>query len=79
MVMMPILLLSGILLPMTLGEQWLQTVSDIIPVKHIVTAVRESFAGDVMTTNVLVGGLWALGLCAAAVWWGTTVFRRENA
>ena len=30
-VMMPILLLSGILLPMTLGPEWLQKVSDFMP------------------------------------------------
>ena len=31
MVMMPVLLLSGILLPMTLGPEWLQRVSDFMP------------------------------------------------
>ena len=31
MVMMPVLLLSGILLPMTLGPSWLQSLSDFMP------------------------------------------------
>jgi ABC-2 type transport system permease protein len=31
MVMMPVLLLSGIMLPMTLGPAWLQRVSDFMP------------------------------------------------
>lgn len=78
-VLMPVLLLSGILLPMTLGPKWLQTVSDIIPVKHIVNAVRDTFAGDVFVSTVMWGTLWALLLCGLAVLWGTRVFRKENA
>src|SRR6188508_1641886 len=39
MVMMPVLLLSGILLPMTLGPEWLQKVSNLMPTKHVVDAV----------------------------------------
>jgi ABC-2 type transport system permease protein len=79
MVMMPVLLLSGILLPMTLGPQWLQRVSDFMPFKWIVDAVRDSFAGDMLTSNMFWGTTWALGLFALAVWWGTSVFRKENA
>jgi ABC-2 type transport system permease protein len=79
MVMMPILLLSGILLPMTIGPEWLQRVSDVIPVKHVVTAVRSTFAGDVATSSVLWGSVWTAVLFGLALWWGTRVFRRENA
>ncbi|MGH3425255.1 MAG: ABC transporter permease, partial [Nocardioidaceae bacterium] len=79
MVMMPILLLSGILLPMTIGPTWLQRTSDVIPVKHIVSAVRGSFAGDIMSYTMLWGTLWTLVLFVLAVWWGTRVFRKENA
>jgi ABC-2 type transport system permease protein len=79
MVMMPVLLLSGILLPMTLGPEWLQRVSDFMPFKWIVDAVRDSFAGDVLTSNMFWGTSWALALFALAVWWGTSVFRKENA
>src|SRR5699024_9724040 len=57
MVMMPLLLLSGILLPMTIGPTWLQRVSDIIPVKHIVEAVRSSFAGDLAGSQIFWGTL----------------------
>src|SRR6476660_3979922 len=79
MVMMPVLLLSGILLPMTLGPEWLQRVSDFMPFKWIVDAVRDSFAGDMLTSNMFWGTTWALVLFALAVWWGTSVFRKENA
>ena len=79
MVMMPVLLLSGILLPMTLGPEWLQKVSDLMPFKWIVDGVRDSFAGDLLTSDMFWGTTWALALFAGAVWWGTSVFRKENA
>ncbi|MBM6403102.1 ABC transporter permease [Phycicoccus sp. CSK15P-2] len=78
-VMMPVLLLSGILLPMTLGKAWLQTVSDFMPVRWIVDAVRSTFLGELGNDQVLFGTLWAVGLFVAAMWWGTATFRRENA
>ncbi|AZG45146.1 ABC transporter permease [Gordonia insulae] len=79
MVMMPVLLLSGILLPMTLGPTWLQKLSDFMPFKWIVDAVRGSFAGDIMTSTVAWGLLTAIILGALGTWWGTAVFRKENA
>jgi len=76
-VAIPLLLLSGILLPMTLAPQWLQNVSDVNPVKHIVEGVRVLFTG---TTNGTV--VWGLGLTVLLVglglWYGTHTFRRES-
>ncbi|MGK5113584.1 ABC transporter permease [Geodermatophilus sp. CPCC 205506] len=79
MVMMPVLLLSGILLPMTIGPLWLEQASGFMPIRHVVDAVRSSFLGDFTSSGLLWGTLWALALFAAAVWWGTATFRRENA
>jgi ABC-2 type transport system permease protein len=78
-VMMPVLLLSGILLPMTIGPGWLQRASDFMPIRHVVDAVRASFAGDLASSSLLWGSLWAVVLFALAVWWGTATFRKENA
>jgi ABC-2 type transport system permease protein len=78
-VMMPVLLLSGILLPMTLGPEWLQNLSDFMPFKWIVDAVRDGFAGDLASSAVLWGSVWAVVLAALGTWWGTATFRRENA
>ena len=79
MVMMPVLLLSGILLPMTLGPAWLTRTSDFMPFRWIVDGVRSSFVGDFAASGILWGTAWALGLFTLAVWWGTATFRRENA
>jgi len=79
MVMMPVLLLSGILLPMTIGPGWLQRVSDFMPFRWIVDAVRDTFAGDLGTSHLMWGATWAVVLFGLALWWGTAVFRKENA
>ena len=78
-VMMPVLLLSGILLPMTLGKEWLQKVSDFMPTRWVVDGVRTSFLGDFTSNSMLWGSVWALLLFAVAMWWGTRTFRKENA
>jgi ABC-2 type transport system permease protein len=78
-VMMPVLLLSGILLPMTLGAAWLRRTSDFMPFRWIVDAVRDAFTGDLSTSHVMWGTTWAAVLFGLAFWWGTAVFRKENA
>lgn len=76
---LPVLLLSGILLPMTIGPQWLQTVSDFIPTKYIVDAVRSLFVGDFLTLTTLWGVVWTVVLVVLGLWVGTRTFRKENA
>jgi ABC-2 type transport system permease protein len=79
MVMMPVLLLSGILLPMTIGPKWLLNVSDWMPFRWVVDAVRTAFSGDFATSPMIWGSVWAGVLFVAAVAWGTATFRKENA
>jgi ABC-2 type transport system permease protein len=77
-VAIPVLLLSGILLPMSLAPGWLETLSDVNPLKHIVDGVRAFFRGDFGAT-----AWWGLGLTAALVilglWYGARTFKRESA
>jgi ABC-2 type transport system permease protein len=79
MVMMPVLLLSGILLPMTIGPDWLLRASDFMPVRHVVDAVRGSFLGDFSADSLAWGTAWTVTLFVLALWWGTRTFRKENA
>ncbi|MDQ1584296.1 MAG: type transport system permease protein [Microbacteriaceae bacterium] len=79
---LPVLLLAGILLPIstqTGAPQWLATLSDFMPIKHIVTAIRSLFTGDFWTVATMWGVLWTLVLFAAGLWIGTRTFRRDNA
>ncbi|MEV0607829.1 ABC transporter permease [Polymorphospora rubra] len=75
---MPVLLLSGILLPLTLGPTWLRTLGEFLPGSHVVNAVRASFEGAYASGRFLSGALWTMGLFVLALWWGTRAFRREN-
>ena len=79
MVMMPVLLLSGILLPMTLGPQWLQRVSDFMPFRWIVDAVRDDVRRR-LATSAMSGarrGRWACSRWRSGG--APSVFRKENA
>jgi ABC-2 type transport system permease protein len=79
MVMMPVLLLSGILLPMSIGPHWLSRASDFMPIRWIVDAVRSAFGGGFDGSKMFWGTGWAVVLFVLAVWWGTATFRKENA
>jgi ABC-2 type transport system permease protein len=77
-IVFPVLLLSGILLPMSLAPGWLQDLSNINPFKHIVEGARAFFAGDYGSSTAW----WGLGLTAALAvlgwWFGVRRFRRES-
>lgn len=75
----PMLLLSGILLPMTLAPMWLRTVANLNPVKHIVDALRSLFQGHVLNGTVGVGVLVGAALIAAGMAFGTRTFQRDSA
>jgi len=78
-IILPVALLSGIFLPMTLAPHWLQRLSDANPLKHIIDGVRAQFRGDLGTA----ASLWSIGLTLALViaglLVGTRVFQRESA
>lgn len=78
-VALPLLLLSGILLPMSLAPRWLQLLSDVNPLKHVVEGVRAMFRGDLGATDSLVGIVVTVGLVGLGLFVGTRVFRRESA
>jgi ABC-2 type transport system permease protein len=79
LVMMPVLLLSGILLPMSFGAHWLDRLSDFMPIKHVVNAVRDAFFGDFDGSTMTWGIGWTALLFGVSVWWGVRVFQKENA
>src|SRR5215831_18636742 len=63
-VVLPLVLLSGIILPMTLGPGWLQGIGRISPFRYIIDAMRGAFYGQYATTIMLEGVLVAVGLAA---------------
>ncbi|HMA45647.1 MAG TPA: ABC transporter permease [Frankiaceae bacterium] len=69
----PVLLLSGILLPMSLAPVWLRGLSDANPLKWVVEGVRAAFRGSVGTSAVGWDLLATAGLVAVGVVVGTRV------
>ena len=79
MVIVPLTLLSGIMLPMTLGPGWLQGVARATPFRYIIDAMRGAYAGHYATTIMMEGIAVAVGLAALCLWVASRVFVRENA
>ncbi len=75
---LPILLLSGILLPMTLAPRWLQIASDFNPFKHIVEALRAVFRGEFATPMVGIGLVLAVILVVLGAWLGSRVLAAQT-
>jgi len=75
---LPLMLLSGVLLPISLAPGWLQTVADFNPLLYAVEAQRALFANNVADVTVLkgfaaVGGLAVIAVVAAARTFGRAV------
>ena len=75
---LPILLLSGILLPMTLAPQWLQILSDFNPFKYIVDALRAVFRNDFSSSVVWIGAVLAILLVVIGAWIGNRVLAAQT-
>ncbi|OXM73269.1 MULTISPECIES: ABC transporter permease [Amycolatopsis] len=80
-VLMPVLLLSGILLPITsiLAPDWLYTLSRINPFTHVVDAERATFRGDLTMDALMTGSIILVVMAVLAAFWGTRTFQKENA
>jgi ABC-2 type transport system permease protein len=74
----PLLLLSGILLPMELAPDWLKALSRLNPLTYIVEAERALFAGDVGSPSVIAGAGVALVMAAIGLTLGTRLMRRAG-
>ena len=77
-VLFPVLLLSGILLPMTLAPGWLQAVSDLNPLKHVVSGARAFFDGDYGSSTAWWGAGLTVAMGVLGWWFGVRRFRQES-
>ncbi|MGO8957143.1 MAG: ABC transporter permease [Streptosporangiaceae bacterium] len=79
MVMVPLMLLSGIMLPMTLGPGWLQGIARVTPFRYIIDAMREAFQGRYSGPIMAEGVAVAIGMAVVCLWVASRAFIRENA
>ena len=73
----PVLLLSGILLPLTFAPGWLQGIAKWNPFSWAVDGTRALFAGDIGNDRVWQGLLITAVLTVVAVWWAAREFARS--
>jgi ABC-2 type transport system permease protein len=74
----PLMLLSGMLLPIEGGPEWMQTLSKANPLTHIVDAERALFAGDLYDSSVVWGAVAALATLAVGLRAGITAMRKAS-
>ncbi len=75
----PLMLLSGVLLPLTLAPKWMQTAADVTPFSHAVDATRSLVGGDLGDNGVALGFGITAALAIVAMLWATRVFRSATA
>jgi ABC-2 type transport system permease protein len=75
--LLPIQLLAGITLPLSLAPNWLQNVAFFNPIAHAVSAARALFVGDYAHTEVLLGLGSMLLIAGAVFYYGSQLFKRS--
>ena len=76
---LPLTLLSGVLLPLSLGPGWLDVLGHFNPLYYAVVAARELSAGTIASADVAYGFVVVGALTALAMWWTTRVYRKAVA
>ena len=78
-VMLPLLLLSGITLPLSLAPRWIQRAADANPMAYAVDAARALFNGRFGDASVVEGFAILAVLALLAIWWAARAFRQATA
>jgi ABC-2 type transport system permease protein len=73
----PLMILSGMLLPLETGPAWMRVAAGFNPLAHVVAAERALFAGEFMTGAVLVGVLAAVATAGVGLLVGIRVMERS--
>ena len=76
---LPLLLLSGVMLPMSLAPDWLQTVAKFNPLYHAVAAIRALFNASYGDGEIVVGLLVLVFLAFVTIAFGARSFSRAAA
>ena len=75
----PLLLLSGVMLPMSLGPDWLQTVAKFNPLYHAVLAIRALFNARFADGEIVFGLAMLIVLAIVTITFGARTFSRASA
>ncbi|MBO0830803.1 MAG: ABC transporter permease [Actinobacteria bacterium] len=73
---LPVLLLAGVLLPISIGPEWMRVLAHFNPLYYLVVASRALASGTLTGTAVWEGAGVLVPLCALVLAWATTVVRK---
>ena len=76
---LPLLLLSGVLLPLSLAPDLLQTIADFNPFLHIVEAARALINGDTSDNSILISFASVFVMMLLTMQWAISLFKRATA
>ena len=71
----PLLILSGMMLPLESGPRWMQVAAGFNPLTYVVDAERVLFGGTFADPAVLYGAAAAILTCALGLWVGVRAIR----
>ncbi|UYN84434.1 MAG: ABC transporter permease [Microcella sp.] len=74
----PLLILSGVLLPLDAGPEWMRVVATVNPINWVVQAERALLSGDVLAPVVMWGWIAALLLAAVGLVVGVRAMRKSD-
>jgi len=74
----PLMILSGLLLPLDNGPEWMRVAAALNPVRYVVDAERALFAGDFGSPSVLWGFAAAAILAVVGLAVGIRAMKRSN-
>ncbi|POH72723.1 ABC transporter permease [Arthrobacter glacialis] len=74
----PLMILSGMLLPLEDGPRWMQVAAAFNPISYVVAAERALFAGELSSPDVLWGFLAAAVLAAIGLAVGIRSIKRSD-
>jgi ABC-2 type transport system permease protein len=73
----PLMILSGMLLPLETGPEWMQIAARFNPLAYIVDAERALFGGQIATSAAAWGAVAAIGTALVGLWVGISAMRRS--
>jgi ABC-2 type transport system permease protein len=73
---MPLTLLSGMMLPISLAPNWLKTLAHFNPIYYVVAAARHLTLGELTDLSVVYAFLFMIPLTFFVMWWATRVFTK---
>ncbi len=74
----PLLILSGMMLPLEAGPRWMQVLGAFNPLTYIVNAERALFAGSFTDPSIPMAVVAAVLTCAVGLWVGIVQVKRST-